>query len=189
MQCARYQTYPNREILVVSSGEDVAGLLPNDVRRIHLPARPLVGAMRNIGCNLAQGELVAHFDDDDFSHPQRIYEQVERLRDSGLAVTGYHSMRFTTGEQWSRYQGVSNYALGTSLCYRRSWWQLHPFPACDVGEDNDFVHLAAARHQLVSADAGDLMFATTHQGNTSPRNHNKAFRPCDAPVYARAKSR
>lgn len=187
MRCARHQKYPNKELLVVSSGEEVADLVPPDVRHVHVPSLQTIGGLRNIGCNLAKGELVAHFDDDDFSHPARLQDQVSRLVDSGLAVTGYHSLLFTDGSpQWIKYTGASNYAVGTSLCYRRHWWSLHPFPAINVGEDNDFVYNAARHKQLISVDAGDLMFATTHKGNTSPRNMNKAFRPCDAPSYARA---
>ena len=89
---------------------------------------------------------------------------------SGRAVTGYHTMLFTDGEQWWRYRGAANYALGTSLCYRKSWWERHGFPAKQVGEDGDFVREADIARQLQSGDAGELMVATIHKGNTSPRN-------------------
>jgi hypothetical protein len=84
-------------------------------------------------------------------------------------VTGYHSMRFTDGVSWWKYNGTPSYALGTSLLYRRDWWRLHPFQSKNIGEDNHFVNEAAAAKVLRSVDAGVFMYATIHAGNTSPR--------------------
>ncbi len=151
----------------MSSGQEIRDLVPPNVRLLHLSANPPIGRMRNAGCEIARGEVIAHFDDDDYSAPGRLADQLRRLRTTGAAVTGYHSMRFTDGRRWWLYRGAAGYALGTSLVYRRDWWQLHPFQELRVGEDNAFVR--AAGHRLVSADAGELMFATNHSGNTSPR--------------------
>jgi hypothetical protein len=113
--------------------------------------------------------VICHWDDDDWSEPQRLADQVTRLVSSHVAVTGYHSMRFTDGVKWWQYSGTPNYALGTSLCYRRSWWESHPFELRNVGEDNQFVSVAAAAGQLKSVSAAAMMHATIHSGNTSPR--------------------
>ena len=121
--------------------------------------------MRNAGCEAASGDVIAHFDDDDFSAPQRLADQLRRL--DGAQVTGYHTMRFTDGIKWWVYRGSFSYALGTSLVYRRNWWAQHKFGNLQVGEDNDFVRNAAA--VLTTADAGEMMWATNHSGNTSPR--------------------
>lgn len=153
----------------MSSGEGVTDLIPPGARHLHLPGKPKIGESRNAGCEAARGEIVAHFDDDDFSAPERLADQLARLHDSGRAVTGYHSMRFTDGASWWLYRGASCYALGTSLCYRRDWWAGHRFEAVNVGEDNGFVMRARRENQLIAADAGDLMWATIHSGNTSPR--------------------
>jgi len=128
-----------------------------------------IGAKRNEACRLSSGELICHWDDDDYSAPQRVEDQVARLLESGKAVTGYHSMRFTDGQQWKRYENGPDYALGTSLLYRKEWWERHPFLDIAVEEDNAFVAEAARAGQLISVDAGTLMHATTHSGNTSPR--------------------
>lgn len=119
---------------------------------------------------MARGEIIAHFDDDDYSAPGRIEDQVRRLLESGLPFTGYHSMRFTDGVQWWQYsRPIADYALGASFCYRRDFWQLNRFPSLQVGEDNDFVAAARGLGAIVSVDAGDLMYATIHSENTSPR--------------------
>jgi glycosyltransferase involved in cell wall biosynthesis len=166
------QTYPQRELLILADGEDVRDLLPTDepVRLIHLAETRQVGAKRNFGCVCATGEIVCHWDDDDYSAPERLAEQVEVLLDNPqYAVTGYHSMNFTDGAQWWRYSGAPNYALGTSLCYRRAWWEAHQFPSIQVGEDNQFVAQAWAAKALHTIDARDRMYATVHPENTSPR--------------------
>ena len=166
LACIEAQTYRNRETLIVASGESVADLASGS-RLIHLGGKPTIGAARNAGCAMARGSVIAHFDDDDYSAPGRLADQVERIR-AGAAVTGYHSMRFTDGERWWKYTSTQTaYALGTSLCYRRDWWEQHRYPDVQVGEDNAFV--AAARPVLVSVDAGEMMHATIHPGNTSPR--------------------
>lgn len=156
----------------------MADLVPSDARLIEVHGNPPIGTMRNIGCANARGDVIAHFDDDDYSAPERLADQIARLRSTGCAVTGYHTMRFTDGNHWWRYRGFPAYALGTSLCYRRDWWARHHFPALQVGEDNGFVEAAVAARQLVTADAGDLMWATIHPTNTSPRNLRGANWQC-----------
>ena len=166
------QTFRRSELVILADGQDVRHLVPERdprIRLIHLDGRPEIGAKRNYGCERATGELIAHWDDDDYSAPERLANQVERLLETGKAVTGFHSMRFTDGVRWWNYEGTRNYALGTSLCYRRNWWSTHRFPLVQVGEDNQFVAAAHAAGELVTADAGELMYATNHAGNTSPR--------------------
>jgi glycosyltransferase involved in cell wall biosynthesis len=170
--CFETQTYQPRELLILADGEDVRDLLPDapNVRLIHLSDCKSIGEKRNFGCEQASGEIICHWDDDDHSTAGRLVDQILRLTDSEKQVTGYHSMRFTDGERWWLYQGQRHYALGTSLCYRKEWQRTHPFKALQVGEDNAFVAEAWNAGQLVAADAADLMYATIHPGNTSPRN-------------------
>jgi hypothetical protein len=159
--------------MILADGEDVRDLVPSDerIRLVHLAESRSIGEKRNFGCERASGDIICHFDDDDFSGPERVASQVETLlRNPSRSVVGFHSMRFTDGERWWKYIGTRNYALGTSLCYRREWWQVNKFPALMVGEDNAFVANAHARGQLVTEDAGELMYATVHANNTSPRN-------------------
>jgi glycosyltransferase involved in cell wall biosynthesis len=173
IQCYREQTYPNKELLILADGENVRDLLPDDetIRLIELAGSPEIGEKRNFGCERAAGDLIAHWDDDDWSAPGRLADQVTRLLDSGKCVTGYRSMRFTDGTTSWKYTGTAHFALGTSLLYRKEWWKGHRFKALQIGEDNAFVSEALA--VLITVDAGDLMWASVHKGNTSPRNLSK----------------
>lgn len=158
-------------MLIVADGEDVRDLVPEDIRLIHLAEKPFsIGEKRNFGITRARGDVICHWDDDDWSAPGRLRHQVDALVESGKQVAGFHSMRFTDGLKWWKYSNVGSYALGTSLCYWRSWWEGHRFPAKNIGEDNEFVSVAAAARQLHAEDAENLMHATIHDGNTSKRN-------------------
>ncbi|HXI42055.1 MAG TPA: glycosyltransferase family A protein [Bryobacteraceae bacterium] len=177
--CYQAQTYANRELLIVMDGEDVRDVIPADTDHsisVHYlsgaPPMP-IGAKRNFACGEARGEIIAHFDDDDFSAPGRLEDQVQRLLETGKSVTGYHAMRYTDGSNWWEYRNASiAYAVGLSLCYRRTFWERHQFREIQLGEDNIFVAEAAAAGELATADAGELMYGTIHAGNTSHRNTN-----------------
>lgn len=147
-------------------------LIPADdrIHLINIEEGYLIGAKRNYGCELARGEIIAHWDDDDWSSPGRLADQVQRLTETGKAVTGYRTMCFSDGSHWWLYEGVPSFALGTSLCYRKDWWRSHPFNTVQVGEDGAFVTAAQNERQIAVIEAGGRMFATVHCGNTSPRN-------------------
>jgi hypothetical protein len=53
-----------------------------------------VGTLRNAAIQMASGDIVVHFDDDDWSHPDRIAEQVALLQSSGADCVGYREMLF-----------------------------------------------------------------------------------------------
>jgi len=183
IQCYQSQKYPHKELLILADGEDVRDLLPPDdesIRLLHLAGAPYISEKRNFGCSEAAGDVIVHFDDDDFSAPLRVADQVSRLLASGLSVTGYCVMRFSDGTRAWRYAGTGEYALGTSLCYWKQWGLSHPFPAVQVGEDNAFVQVAYAAGQLISVDARELMWASIHPGNTSPRTLGSIFQPLAA---------
>jgi glycosyltransferase involved in cell wall biosynthesis len=175
--CFLRQQMTNAELLILADGADVRDLVPDDdrIRLIHLEGHPGIGDKRNFGCERLAGDFIAHWDDDDHSAPGRLIDQLARLEETGKSVTGYHSIRFTDGERWWQYRGTPNYSVGTSLLYRREWWKRNRFRSVQVGEDNQFVAAASAAGELVTADAGDLMHATIHPGNTSPRKMGSAW--------------
>lgn len=167
--CFEAQTYENRELLIVADGVDVADLVPADprIRLLALESYLMVGEKRNFGCQCATGELIAHWDDDDHSSPVRLERQVRRLQETAKSVTGYHSMRFTNGSAWWMYTGSPvGFALGTSLCYLRGYWNLHPFEARQIGQDEYWAMRAAGEKQLHAVAAGGEMYASIHPANT-----------------------
>lgn len=105
--------------------------------------RKSVGSLRNeaLHCLRTYGarfNLIAHFDDDDWSAPGRLKTQVAHLQQTGKLVTGFNDMLFMdlVNDRVMFYRHEDDtYALGTSLLYRREAWEQHPFPDM-TPEDN-----------------------------------------------------
>ena len=176
VECFLAQDYPERELVVLDDGrEPVDDLLPNDsrIRYERLERQLVIGAKRNHACGLARGELVAHWDDDDWSAAGRISAQVASLERAGAAVTGLRALHFldpVARRAWLyTYPARSSrpWVAGGSLCYRRMFWKAHPFQEVAVGEDTRFVWARGAR--VLALERRDLYVAMMHRGNTSPK--------------------
>lgn len=143
--------------------------MPKDdptIRYVHIGGQGTVGTIRNVAAQLARGDVIAHWDDDDYYHPERLMEQVARLR-AGVLATGYRSCYFRDFVRGKCYRYQGPQSVGSSLCYRRSLWKDNPFPNLQVGEDVDWCR--RMRPYIVDTDGTSRMIATTHAGNTSPR--------------------
>ena len=184
LECYHAQTWPreDRELVIVDDEDAPSFSTPPEVHGIHyhrMRQRLTVGAKRNIACSRATGSIVIHWDDDDWSAPQRMEDQINRLLSSNVLLTGYRSMIFEsaeTGERW-KFTGHAHLALGTSLCYRRELWERTPFQARTLerqaGEDGAFVMHTPS---LITVDAGNMMIASIHSNNTSVRKIDQGLR-------------
>lgn len=178
-ECFNRQTYRRRELLIVADSildtegvdlnrAEVVSIMPP---RWFVPLRKLnIGQKRNLGCESAVGsDLIAIWDDDDFSAPGRLAAQVLELDITRKAVTGYSAMKFTDGSNWWRFRIGEGFAIGSSLMFRRDWWETHRFDELQVGEDAGFCERAFEANQLATVPDLNQMYATIHSGNTSPR--------------------
>ena len=171
------QDYPNRELVIVDDGEDaINDLVPDDarIRYVRLPEVRSVGAKRNVACQLSQGELICHWDDDDWMAPNRVRRQVAALADHGAEVCGTGELlhyRLQAGEAWlyTSLPGDHLNLLGPTLMYRRASWEAHPFPDCQVGEDTGFVRQFPVDRARVMPDH-DFCVAVIHGGNTAAKH-------------------
>ncbi len=166
------QDWPDKELVVIDDGaETVEGLVKQlvpDAVYIYLAEKQVIGVKRNLACEAARGEVICHFDDDDWSAPGRVRDQVLRLVESGKQMTGYHSITYWNGMKAYRYVSpVPPYALGTTMCYQKSFWHGHRFPPKDYAEDNALVYKARDERQLISVDARQMMIVRSHALCTS----------------------
>jgi glycosyltransferase involved in cell wall biosynthesis len=175
------QDWPEKELVVVDSGtdrvEDLIREVPNAKYIFYTEPCPEwrpnvpIGTKRNIACENATGEIIVHFDDDDYSQPNRISDQVEKLRESGKSVVGYNRIKeFSefTGNL-NEYAVPNDMAAGTSLCYRKSWWVNHKFKHTSFGEDWMFIEEAKELNELITGDGRQFITSTAHPGNTCKR--------------------
>ena len=182
VECFRRQTYSRARLCVFDTGETHA-LPPSRDFRIgvfHAPNQrgKAIGELRNLVAsavsrqnNPAPPDIFAHFDDDDWSHPNRIAEQVALLQSSGADCVGYREMLFWRqhdGEAWLYSNRDPRYCLGTSLCYWRKTWERKPFEATSQGEDERFTTgLKCFGSDLIFGREQPRMIARIHAGNTS----------------------
>jgi len=175
LDCWQRQDYQNRELIVVDDKglpSFPEGLIADRVHyRMIDRGTMTLGAKRNLVCSLASGELIAHFDSDDFSTPDRISDQVKRLQETGMPVTGYGTLLFwdILRNQAKRYHAATKgYVCGTTLCYLKSFWQGHQFPNKQVASDNNFVY--PILRQIAASDDTTHMVARIHGDHTSKKN-------------------
>jgi glycosyltransferase involved in cell wall biosynthesis len=168
------QDWPNRELIVLDDGTDcVHDLFLNDIdgvdyHRAHKKF-PTLGEKVNACCELANGEIIVTWDDDDWYAPNRITDQVTRLMQSNKAVTGYHRMMFFDGAKASQYRGATDYAIGNSQVYRKSFWESHRFTSVDVGYDTTFSNAAKRENQIICVPGDGMAVARIHGKNITGR--------------------
>ena len=170
------QDYPNRELLIVDDGEGSAPDLPTDssnIRYFRLGQRSRVGTKRNYACEQARGEIIVHWDDDDWMAPWRLSYQVEELLASGADACGLNRLYFyepQSRQAWDYIYppGEPPWLAGGTLCYWKKFRDRNRFPDLQVGEDNSFVWSPAAKRLHAHPDRG-FYAALIHSGNTSPK--------------------
>jgi len=176
------QTYEQKTLLIYdTSPDDVADLadkagIPCDDPAIitlestasdHHGRAKTIGYLRNRANHGAEhASVILHWDSDDWSHANRIAEQVALLQASGKDCVGYREMLFwqqptegslphglaeyececesCIGGAWLYSQSRKHYCVGTSLCYWRRVWERRPFedlpkPGGGTGEDTKWL--------------------------------------------------
>jgi glycosyltransferase involved in cell wall biosynthesis len=179
------QDHAEKELIILDDGEDaVADLIPDDprIRYLRQARGALLGAKRNRLCAEAKGELIAHWDDDDWYAPWRLSCQVAEIVGGGVDLCGLDRVLFfdpATQRAWEYVYPVSGglWVYGATLCYRKSVWQRQPFPEIAVGEDTRFVaELHGARVRGIAAT--EMYVGLIHAGNTgAKRTGEPTWRP------------
>jgi glycosyltransferase involved in cell wall biosynthesis len=182
------QDYPHRELIVVDDGNDaVTDLLPADrrIRLVRLDHRTTIGAKRNIACEAATGDVIVHWDDDDWIANWRLTYQVAALTEHSADVCGLSRLYFYDSQSRRAWQytyppSANSWVAGGTLCYRKAVWQARPFPDVNDGEDTRWVWSLRDR-KVVALDDPTFYVARIHAGNTATRSTEQApFAPCDA---------
>lgn len=182
LESFRRQTYANKRLLVWDTGELNRDFEDGQGQVMHFPAEAYrenisIGKLRNEANSKTDSAILIHWDDDDWSHPNRIAEQVALLQTSGADCVGYGSLlcwdsrsRGThqpdRGEAYLFTHPWPTYALGTSLCYWRKTWEQRPFQDLQKGEDYKFCEGLRMATASDMADDEPRMIVSMHGGNT-----------------------
>lgn len=169
------QTVDCAELVILDDGADPVGDLVQAhprVRYERLAAPMALGAKRNRLCHIARGAVIVHWDDDDWHAPDRLERQFTALQGSRADICGVDHTIFLAADgsaAWDyTYLGPGPWVAGGSLCYRRAYWNGHPFPEIRVGEDTKWI-LAAPRDRVHVMTDNTFFVARVHPGNTSPK--------------------
>ncbi len=181
------QDYPNRELVILDDGDDVVeDLIPPDVRIRYkrLRGSRTLGAKQNLCVSESRGDLILHWDDDDWFAPHRISYQVDALLHAGAEICGLPRMLFhdlRKGRTWLYTFDASDdcrWLAGGSLLYTKDFWSRSPFPDVQVGSDTAFVWSQSLQNAVALADH-EIYVAMIHRGNSSPKLVEEAWTPWD----------
>ena len=194
LRCYHAQTYRAKELIMWDTGDSQSCEdYGKGIWHCCAPgAGDSVGALRNAAAGWIEyrfrPKYIAHWDSDDYSHPERLAEQVALAENGGFAAVAYNRMLFwdTTrngGEAWMYFSPP--HGLGTSMLYRVDAWARTPFrdlkrPDGSLigGEDTEWLRATRSvrleSSMVLSADghlAGFVprMIASIHGANTSSR--------------------
>lgn len=172
------QDYPFKELIIVDDGhETILPLLPQDSRIKYFYSEPIgtIGLKRNYACERAEGEIILHWDDDDWYASDWITQQVNFLIYTEADICGIEHVNFfniKTDTFWvgtdknrnnpSRLQPWLN---GATIAYWKSFWEQHPFKDLQTAEDDDFIKNSGAK--VFAHDYIDGFVAVLHPHNTT----------------------
>jgi glycosyltransferase involved in cell wall biosynthesis len=176
--CYQLQTYPNRELIIVSAQPEsplsdyVDALGDATIRYIESPPLTL-GDLRNTSAAEAGGSFLCIWDDDDLYHRERLARQYESLCASGAAAHFLSRLLFwwpdrrllaVTGERpWEN-----------SMLVRRD--ALPAYPSKSQGEDTELVEKLTRNHAICTSDHPDLYCYIVHGRNTCTDSHFEYLR-------------
>ncbi len=176
IRCFLRQDYTHRELIIVDDGADGVGDLlqrHKHIRYMRLSHRTPIGTKRNLACEQAAGELIAHFDDDDWQAAWRLRYQVKELLASGAQVCGLRELRYydqCRNQAWIYVYPPQHgpWLAGNTLLYTKEFWRQNRFPDIHIGEDTLFVQGARAE-QVLALNNTTFCIGIIHDANVSPK--------------------
>jgi glycosyl transferase family 2/tetratricopeptide repeat protein len=171
------QDYPHKELVVVDDGGDaVADLIPRPPLGSYLRLeRPhSIGVKRNMAISAAHGQIVVHWDDDDWYGERRIGHQVAPLLDGRAAVSGLktgYMLDLAKFSFWACRDDLharlfyANLHGGTIAYARDVWERLARFPDSSLAEDAAFLKATAGRAPIVALPNDDDFVYVRHGWN------------------------
>lgn len=171
------QDYENKELIIIDDGEDaVKDLVPesDNIRYFRLEHKISLGAKLNLGCEYAKGDIIAHWDDDDWYASHRLSYQMEAIKNEQIAICGINNLLYYDLFHKKTYNYIypanqRPWLSGSSLCYKKQFWKRHRFEEIDVGMDGLFVW-KASRENIHNLADSTFAVHMIHGNNVSPKD-------------------
>ena len=171
-QAIRYflrQDYPRRELVIVDDGTDEVGdLIPDDerLRYIRLGQRASIGHKRNIAVEQGRGEIIAHWDDDDWYHVSYLGTLARKLSEvrEQRAIAGLAAFLVYILENASLKVLQTGGVAGATFCYFKTLWERSPYR--DVVGAEDYFFLLDSQPRRVPVYNPELFIIIRHRSHT-----------------------
>ena len=176
--CVEAQTYPSEKIewVVIDDGVADATDFFSGPRELYLRCnkRLNIGRKRQFASDIASGEFIFFFDDDDLHYPHRVERSVERLQKVGARMVAGNSEMFLADKSTERVVKVGphhkNHATAATLAFRKEFLKHSSFrPSDKSGEEMHF--LLNWTIPVVQMGCEDTIVALSHDENTVSKSH------------------
>ncbi|MFT5610173.1 MAG: hypothetical protein ACI9LU_000665 [Polaribacter sp.] len=179
INCFQLQSYPHKELIVISESDDLAthvflaGLNNNEIRHHIEPIKPKqsLGDLRNLSIQMAKGQFVCQWDDDDWYHPERLAMQLKSVQQHNKAACVLPRWIIHRRENDKVY--CSNIRLweGSMLCRKDFLPANGVYDNKHKGEDSQIIETLFIEDQLAIEDFPELYVYCLSGENTWDKSH------------------
>jgi len=147
IELVQRQDYPNVELVIVDDSPQPAAIPDfNWIKYVHLPSRVTIGEKRNIAVLRAKGEVIVHWDDDDYFREHRIREQVTPIinGEADMTVLEHHYYFHLPTKSFYTVKRASTWGPHfATFVYRKSLFDNGiRYPETSMAEDYGFAEFA-----------------------------------------------
>ena len=176
--CVAAQTYPSEliEWVIIDDGDQDLGELFAGPRELYIRCnKPLnIGRKRQYACDVASGEFLFFFDDDDLHFPHRIERCVAKLQKFGARMVAGNTEMLLADAASEEVIKVGphhkNHATAGTMAFRKEFLKHSSFrPSDKSGEEMHF--LMNWTIPIIQLDPRDTIVALSHDENTVSKRH------------------
>lgn len=167
------QTYKNLEILCINDGstDNTENIIKNYMQRdkrikLHSQENKGLPASRNVGMNLATGDMITFIDADDTCSPNTIESSINLLKENNFdIVINYLDYRITVK---NKPIGKFSYLCTWQVLFKKELLKKNPHIYCDEdltqGEDVVFTHKLLTSTNKIGKNSASQIYYRQHEG-------------------------
>lgn len=179
------QTWPNKELLIVADDDDSSAIPAAPGVRVVRIKKTWPQAKRHAAYPYAQGDLIAHWDDDDYFGPRRLEVQAECLL-AGACACGFPTDYIVKIPEVKFYRWKSgNSSIGFhdgTMAFRRKLLKGIPDEIQAAGQIELAKEFRRRGARLVALPNNGMFVYVRHGGNTWDAQLEERAVPCEAPA-------
>lgn len=159
------QTYFNiKEIIILDDGNDRPLCLRTFIPiRYYTVPRMSIGAKRNMGVRLAQGEYVAFIDTDDLYDPDYISHSIFEMEYNDKSIAGSADMNVYEDGKWFKQKCMMLHLLNeATLVFKKSVWS----GFADANSSEAVPFLINNLDKIIETNIDKVMCCISHDTNT-----------------------